>query len=107
MKVQYNKKELEVMLKSQNVDVVIDALMYLCFNVADREWVLQKCIDAVNEGLNNDIKGLGVTCIGHVARIYKDIDRSKIIPFLESKLQDASLVGRVQDALQDIEKFIE
>lgn len=107
MTVQYDKQQLEVMLKSKNVDVAIDALMYLCFNINDREWVLQKCIDAVEDGLNNDVKGLGVTCIGHVARMYKDMDRGKIIPFLESKLQDVSLVGRVQDALQDIEKFAE
>lgn len=101
----YSKQELEAMLKSKRDNVVIDALMYLCLNIIDRHWVLQKCIDAVEFGISDDVKGLGVTCIGHVARIYKDIDRGKVIPFLESKLQDTSLAGRVQDALDDIEKF--
>lgn len=101
----YSRQELEAMLESKNDNVVVDALMYLCFNINDQQWVLQKCIDAIKFGINDDIKGLGITCIGHVARIYKEIDKDKIIPFLESRLQDASLAGRVQDALDDISKF--
>jgi len=106
MSLQYSKEELEVLLKSTDSDVVIDALMYLCFNINDPDWVQDKCIDAIENGMNEDIRGLGITCIGHVARMYAKVDKEKVIPVLERKLKDGSLSGRAQDALDDIDTFV-
>ncbi|MCE1172340.1 MAG: hypothetical protein LWW84_13635 [Azovibrio sp.] len=102
---QYSKEELEILLKSTDSRVVIDALMYLCFNINDPDWIQDKCIDAIQNGMNEDIKGLGLTCIGHVARMYAKIDKKKVIPVLEKMLEDSSLSGRAQDAFDDIEIF--
>ena len=102
---QYSKEELEDLLGSSDSNVVIDALMYLCFNVSDPDWIQDRCIDAIEDGANDDIKGLGITCIGHVARMYGKVDRAKVIPVLERKLKDESLCGRAQDALDDIDTF--
>lgn len=102
----YSKEELEVLLKSTDSNVVIDALMYLCFNINDPDWIQDKCIDAIENGMNEDIRGLGITCVGHVARMYAKIDTEKVIPVLESKLKDGSLSGRAQDALDDIDTFV-
>ena len=106
MNPQYSKEELEVLLKSTDSNVVIDALMYLCFNINDPDWIQDKCVDAIENGMNEDIRGLGITCIGHVARMYAKVDKEKVIPVLESKLKDDSLSGRAQDALDDIDTFI-
>jgi hypothetical protein len=106
MSVQYSKEELEVQLKSTNHNVVIDALMYLCFNIDDPDWIQDKCVEAIERGKNDDIRGLGITCIGHVARMYAKVDKEKVIPVLEGKLRDNSLSGRAQDALDDIETFV-
>lgn len=103
---QYSKKEIEDLLKSNDSDVVIDALMYLCFNTSDPDWAQDRCIDAIENGMNEDIRGLGITCIGHVARMYAKVNKPKVIPILESKLMDSSLSGRVQDALDDIDTFV-
>ena len=103
---QYSKDELEVLLKSSDSNAVIDALMYLCFNISDPDWIQEKCIEAIENGANDDIRGLGVTCIGHVARMYAKVNKEKIMPVLERKLHDESLSGRVQDALDDIDTFV-
>ncbi len=50
--------------------------------------------------------GLAMTCIGHVARMHKVIDKSLVIPVLFEKLKHSTLSGRVQDALDDIDIFI-
>ncbi|CAJ0800566.1 hypothetical protein LMG7141_03841 [Ralstonia condita] len=105
MTTQYSKEDIEIMLRSNQSDVVIDALMYLCFNINDPDWIQDKCISAIEVGMNDDIKGLGITCIGHVARMYGKIDKDKVIPILEKKLKDESLSGRVRDALDDIDTF--
>lgn len=102
---QYSKSELEKLLKSDNKNEVINALMYLCFNINDPEWILEKCIEVIECGNDEEIRGLGITCIGHVARIYSKINKKKIIPFLNNLLLDKSISGRVQDALDDIETF--
>lgn len=102
---QYRKEEIEHLLKSSDSNVVIDALMYLCFNINDATWAQDKCIEAIENGTNEDIKGLGITCLGHIARIYGRIDREKVMPILESKLEDSSLSGRAQDAIDDIDTF--
>ncbi|WP_174912568.1 hypothetical protein [Burkholderia diffusa] len=106
MSPQYSKEEIEVLLRSDDSNVVIDALMYSCFNINDPDWIQDRCIDAIENGMNEDVRGLGITCIGHVARMYGKVDKEKVIPVLESKLKDDSLSGRAQDALDDIDTFV-
>jgi hypothetical protein len=106
MNTQYSKEDLDILLKSTESNVVIDALMYLCFNIDDPDWIQDKCVDAIEHGMNDDIKGLGITCIGHVARMYGKVDKEKVIPVLERKLKDKSLAGRVQDTFDDIDTFV-
>ncbi|WP_409281002.1 hypothetical protein [Pseudomonas defluvii] len=101
-----SKDELEVMLRSEDSGVVTDALMYLCFNVNDPEWVEQKCIDAIEFGVDDDVKGLAITCIGHVARIYSRISLAATVPTLRKNLNHKALGGRARDALDDIEIFV-
>lgn len=102
----YSKQELENQLKVNNKDTVVDALMYLCFNIEDPEWIQDKCIEAIESGQHEDVRGLGITCLGHVARMYSQINREKVIPVLERCLKDPSVSGRAEAALQDIEIFI-
>ncbi|MET3619333.1 hypothetical protein [Burkholderia ambifaria] len=106
MSIQYSKEELEILLRSVDSNVVVDALMYLCFNINDPDWIQDKCIEAIEGGMNEDIKGLGITCIGHVARMYAKVNKDKVLPVLERKLKDDSLAGRAQDALDDIDAFV-
>ncbi|WUR12178.1 hypothetical protein E7V67_021115 [[Empedobacter] haloabium] len=106
MTAQYRKDEIETLLKSSDSNVVIDALMYLCFNINDPDWAQEKCLDAIENGMNEDIRGLGITCIGHIARMHGKIDRQKVMPALERKLKDSALSGRAQDAMDDIETFV-
>ena len=106
MSTQLSKEELETLLTSSDSNFVIDALMYLCFNINDPDWIQDKCIEAIENGSNDDIRGLGITCIGHVARMYAKIDKEKVMPVLERKLHDESLSGRAQDALDDIDVFV-
>lgn len=102
---EYGKEELENQLKSSDKGIAIDALMYLCFNIEDPEWIQDKCIEAIENGKYEDVRGLGITCLGHVARMYSKINRNKVMPVLKRLLNDDSLSGRAQDALDDIEIF--
>ncbi len=56
---QYNKQKLEVMLRSEDMTVATDALLYLCFNIDDPEWIQVKCIDVIEKHRNDDVRGAG------------------------------------------------
>jgi hypothetical protein len=78
MRHEHSKEEVEALLKSKDSNIVIGALIYSCFNNSDPDWVQEKCIDAIQTGMNEDIMGLGITCLS----------------------------GRAQDALDDIGTFV-
>lgn len=31
------------------------------------DWIQDRCIDAIENGMSKDVRGLAITCIGHVA----------------------------------------
>lgn len=76
------------------------------FNINESDWTQDKYIDSIETGMNEDIRGLDLTCIGHVAGMYTKIDKKKVLPVLERKLKDSSLSGRAQDAIDDIDTFV-
>lgn len=101
----YSKKDVEAILKSSNdVGKVTEALLYLTFNIADFDWAQDTLLKMVSSP-QEDISGLAITCLGHLARIYSKIDRDKVIPCLKRKAQDRHFEGRVSDALDDIKLF--
>jgi len=102
----YSKEELEVMLLSEDAAVTTDALLYLCFNIDDPEWIQLKCIEAIQNNRDEDVRGLALICIGHVARMHKKIDKALVMPVLVEMLKHRTLSGRTQDALDDIDIFI-
>lgn len=60
-----------------------------------------KCIFFLNSE-NSQVAGLAATCIGHLARIHKQIDKPKVMPVLSTNLKRIDIKGRVEDAINDI-----
>lgn len=76
------------------------------FNIEDPGWIQMKYVQAIQDHRDDDIRGLALTCIGHVARMHKVIDEALVIPVLLENLKHKTLAGIAQDALDDIEIFI-
>lgn len=56
---------------------------------------------------NIDIARLSLTCMGHLARIHRNINTDKIISFLkEMENSTKELNGTIQDVLDDIDIFM-
>ncbi|MBF7996281.1 hypothetical protein [Rahnella laticis] len=101
----YTKEELyELLHNSHALDVISNALLYITFNINDVDWVEDCCLSLIDSD-NEDISGLAITCLGHVARIHSKINKQKVIPALISKRHNHNLAGRVEDALDDINMF--
>ncbi len=56
---------------------------------------------------DDDISGLALTCLGHLARVNGKIDKDVVIPFLKDKMLNPNemVSSRAEDALDDINIF--
>lgn len=94
-------------LHSSNVKSATDILLYLSFNFDDWRSVQNECISLIaDKKIYEDIRRLAVTSLGHLIRIHSTIDNEKVIPFLQSQMQqDEEIAGTIADTLKDIELF--
>jgi hypothetical protein len=102
---EYNKQVAEKAFGSQQPEAICHALVAIAFCEPDWKWVQDRCLYFLQ---NKDpvISGLAATCLGHVARIHQKLEREKVITALRSRLEDAEITGRVEDALNDIDMFV-
>lgn len=101
----YTKEEIYALLhNSHKPEVISNTLLYITFNINDVDWAEDCCLSLIDSN-NEDISGLAITCLGHIARIHSRINKQKVIPALIKKRLNNNLVGRVEDALEDINMF--
>ena len=85
-----------------------EEICYAMISVAlyeqDWKWAQDKCLYFLMSD-NPEISGLAANCLGHIARIHRQIEKDKVVPLLQSRLHDTRIAGRVDDALIDIEMF--
>ncbi|CAA0149339.1 hypothetical protein [Tenacibaculum maritimum] len=99
-------EDFEKIILEENKDKILDSLLYVTEYDDDWEWVENKCLELINSK-DNDIKGLAITCLGHLARIHGKINYKKVSKILESNLSDLTIKGRIEDAFDDIKMFTE
>lgn len=101
-----DKLRLEELLNSHDEKQVSEALLYIAYNVKDISWSEAIFIRMANNP-NDNISGLALTCIGHLARINGNIDKGVVVPFLKEKMKNSNEVisSRAEDALDDIDMF--
>lgn len=88
-----------------NIGLICETLVRVAFFETDFDWVQGQCLHFCKHK-NPDIRGLAVTCIGHLARIHGTLNMDLVQPVLDGLLNDAEIAGNVQDTLDDIEMFI-
>jgi hypothetical protein len=103
---EYTKAELTELLPLSDEEVISKALLYMTFNIQDAGWIQKTCLEFISTNENDSMRGLAIICLGHVARIHGTVNEQTTIPFLNRLLNNTSLAGRAQDALDDIEIFI-
>lgn len=84
---------------------ICDALASVVLHEKDWRWSQAQCLHFLNHA-NPELSGLAATCLGHIARIHRQLDRDLVITALRKRLDDPEIGGRVQDALDDIQMFV-
>lgn len=110
MKVSYEKiepisrGEAEMALQGVDPEKTVLALLSLAHYDLDWQWVQERCLNSLGSSLP-DVRMAAITCLGHLARIHRQIDRDRVLPALNHLRSNPDLVGKIDDAIEDIELF--
>lgn len=96
----------ENLLNSKDPKKICDALIRITYYDHDYKWVQSKCIIFLNSNDLN-VKRLSIICLGHLARIHKQLDKEIVIPLLKKLQNNLNVRGVVEDTLDDIELFLQ
>jgi hypothetical protein len=97
--------EAQKIFDSSELDRFPETLLSIAFYEPDWEWVEEICLNYI-EAKEKNIKRTAIACLGHLARIHKILNLEKVIPALEALKGDKEFIGYAEDALSDIDMFI-
>lgn len=76
-----DRSDLERLLASGNEKAIIDALLSAAYYDPDWKWVQATCLRFLDHPETN-VRWNAATCLGHIARIRKQLDREILVPKL-------------------------
>mgnify|MGYP000845725764 FL=1 len=101
-----DRKTALAIFESNNVEKICHALLSITFYDSDWRWVQEICLKLLASD-NHNISSLAATCLGHIARIHKTLDKDRVVSALYSKINTCQEnKGSIEDALEDIEIFL-
>jgi hypothetical protein len=109
METKLNKIEIENYIfnnysKEEKVEEVCNLLLKITFQSDEPKWVQDLCLRLIDL-YDLNVSGLAITCLGHLARIHRDIEKEAVLKKLYDNLENEIIGDRVQDAIDDIEIY--
>jgi hypothetical protein len=103
--VQRDRDEIELLLRSSDKTDRSDGLLSAAYYDSDWRWVQNQCLGLLRR---DDVVmcRLAATCLGHVARVHRQLDLDVVLAELTPLKDDPNVGGYVQDALDDIRFFL-
>jgi hypothetical protein len=101
-----DKSEAIRAFSSKEKEKIVYALVSISLYELDWKWAQDWCLFYLSNAEDYDISGLAATCLGHIARVNRNLEKGKVISELRKKLNDENIKGMVEDALDDIEMFL-
>ncbi|MEU0504360.1 HEAT repeat domain-containing protein [Nocardia sp. NPDC005998] len=98
------RSEAIAQLESSESQVVAETILRLALHDPDAGWVTDRAL-ALLESSDYSVRASAATALGHIARIHRSIDSSRVVPALQRLLNDPATAGRADDALDDIAVF--
>ncbi len=100
----FTQKEAEKAFANGNPKEISHALLGLAYFEPDWKYVRDLCVKFLSDKTNKN-HSMAAICLGHLARIHKNPEIRKVIPFLKGFLSDPDIGGTVEDAIDDIKRF--
>ncbi|MFB7500363.1 hypothetical protein ACFC09_37780 [Streptomyces sp. NPDC056161] len=92
-------------LEGSDTRLATRALLALTYDDPDRRAVEVILLRQISPEVDDQVRALAVTCMGHIGRIHQAVSVD-VVNCLEGLLNDPILGGRAEDALDDIRSFV-
>jgi hypothetical protein len=101
-----DKDEFAQIIASGNIKSKCNAIVRAVHSISDYDWLISEFSKLINNP-NHEVRGVTVTCIGHIARLHcRHSNKQQLLQIIEPLLIDSEISGRVEDALDDINTFL-
>jgi len=100
-----DKVEFTSIVEAGVIALVCDALVRAVHFIHDYDWLLQQYILLLKHP-DLEVRGVTITCIGHIARLNAEADKTQLLGILDPLLCDSDMAGRVEDAIDDVNTFL-
>jgi hypothetical protein len=100
-----SRKDIETILDQGSDDQICETLVSIALESPDWVWIQEKCIQC-SQHASWSVRAIAATCIGHLARIHRKLDRSIVMPRLRELRSDPRVAPHVDNALDDIRVFV-
>ena len=100
-----DRAEIELLLSKGDITDVQDALLSAAYYDLDWKWVQEQCLTFLAHR-DCSTRRLSAICLGHIARIHKQLDLEVVLARLAELKNDPEIGGSVQDALDDIRFYL-
>lgn len=101
----YSDKEIvEKLLKSDNLETRISAIIGMVNGICDREWVQDKLLENISDN-NFWIAKNSIVGLSDLARIYRKLDIKKVKKHL-SEVKNDSLGGVIKSVMEDFDIYL-
>jgi hypothetical protein len=91
--------------RSDDAEAICTGLVALALHEEDWRWVQDRCLEFLEDD-RISVRGVAATCLGHIARIHRKLDKERVLAALELHQNDSAIGGRIADALDDIKMFL-
>jgi len=82
------------------------ALLALAYFDEDWRWVQELCLELLTDP-DAGMRATAALCIGHLARIHKQLDLDRVLPALHVLQDDPEVGWRAADVIGDIDTYID
>ncbi len=102
-----DKAEAGEKLLSGDTEAIVYGLLGAVEGVDDWRWVQDQCLRFVADP-REDVARVAIICLGHLARIWGELDQKRVRESLKGVKASASprILGAIEDALGDIKMFL-
>jgi hypothetical protein len=100
-----SREEIEVLFRTGYTSNIEDGLLSAAYYDPDWRWVQSQCL-AFSRHSDHDVRSVAAVCLGHLARIHRQLDVELVLPRLAEMKSDPQVAARVEDAMEDIKFFL-
>lgn len=100
-----DRKDVEKALSGSDARHAAETVIRMAMNEPDLEWAQRMCLAAVRD-FRTEVVLAGLTGLGHLARRFRTLNLSLVLPAVRCHLKDEKYGGVAEDVLDDIAVFV-